>query len=288
MTVIDLLLVAGSGITSVEDTSASTITLSSAVTGSAILTATTGSVVKHDVSAVTAGSYSAVIVDTYGHVIDGSTTAVGLSTIAGSAIMSDTTGSVVKHNTVSVTAGSYTKVQIDAYGHIVGGSQTAAGGALTEIVQDTTPQLGGNLDMNQNNIQMSIPTAVDETSSGLIYKDAIVDTNAQGIGAPLFIAADGHFDTATGSEITAPCVALALESGSGIKDILMLGGIQQDTWTWTIGPGTQSLIYISGSLGTLTQTIPTLVDQMIQPVGFAITGSYMWFNPSLLYATATG
>ena len=93
---------------------------------------------------------------------------------------------------------------------------------------------------------------------------------------------------ASGSVTTAPCVALALEEDTGTKDVLMLGGIQQDNWSWTIGPGALSLIYISGSLGTLTQTIPTLEDQMIQPVGWAISDDCMWFCPSLMFATHTG
>jgi len=158
-------------------------------------------------------------------------------------------------------------------------------------IQGDTGTQGGNLlaDLvfNNFNLQLTIEPSTDEKASGLFWKDATVDTNAQGIGAPLFMAADGHFDTATGSMTTAPCVALALESGSGTKDVLMLGIMRQDSWNWTTGPGRLSLIYISGSLGTLTQTIPTLTDQMIQPVGWAITDDCMWFNPSLMFATHT-
>ena len=40
--------------------------------GSAIMTTTSGSVIRHDVSTITAGSYASVIVDTYGHVTGGS------------------------------------------------------------------------------------------------------------------------------------------------------------------------------------------------------------------------
>jgi len=148
--------------------------------------------------------------------------------------------------------------------------------------------LGGNLNTNDFNLQLTIEPSSDETSSGLIWKDATVDTNDQGIGAPLYMAADGHFDTASGSVTTAPCVALALASGSGTKDVLMMGIMRVDSWNWTTGAGALSLIYISGSVGTLTQTIPTLVDQMIQPVGWAITDDCMWFNPSLMFATHTG
>jgi len=40
--------------------------------GSAIMTTTSGSVIRHDISGITAGSYASVIVDSYGHVTGGS------------------------------------------------------------------------------------------------------------------------------------------------------------------------------------------------------------------------
>ena len=200
--------------------------------------------------------------------------------IAGSAIMTTTTGSVVKHDVSGITAGSYSAVIVDNYGHVTDGSTTSTASFDGTLTSD--------LVFNNFNLQLTIEPSTDEKASGLFWKDATVDTNAQGIGAPLFMAADGHFDAATGSMITAPCVALALESGSGIRDVLMLGVMRQDTWNWTTGPGRLSLIYISGSLGTLTQTIPTLEDQIIQPVGWAISDDCIWFNPSMMFATHTG
>lgn len=132
---------------------------------------------------------------------------------------------------------------------------------------------------------MNEPT-VDTTASGLIVT-ATVDTNAQGIGAPLFMAADGHLDTANATtSATSPCVALAMDTGTGTgKRILLHGVMRVDAWNWTIGPGTSSLIYLATSTGTLTQTPPSATDQVVQPVGWALSDDCIYFTPSMMYLT---
>ena len=131
---------------------------------------------------------------------------------------------------------------------------------------------------------MNEPT-VDETASGLIVA-ATVDTNAEGIGAPLFMAADGHLDTADAdSSATTPCVALAMETGTGSKRILLHGVLRVDAWNWTIGPGNAGLIYVSTTTGTLTQTQPSGTDDVIQPVGWALSDDCIYFAPSIMYLT---
>ena len=131
----------------------------------------------------------------------------------------------------------------------------------------------------------------DTTASGLVVT-ATVDTNAEGIGAPLFMALDGHLDTAeaeesTTSPVTSPCVALALETGTGSKRVLLHGVLRRDAWNWTTGPGTSSLIYLSTTTGTLTQTQPTGADDVIQPVGWALSDDCIYFSPSMIYLTHT-
>lgn len=133
---------------------------------------------------------------------------------------------------------------------------------------------------------MNPPTA-DNTASGLVVT-ATVDTNNEGIGAPLFMAADGHLDTADADAATSsPCVALALETGTGSKRVLLHGVLRNDAWNWTTGPGTSSLIYVSTTVGTLTQTQPTGTDDVIQPVGWALTDDCIYFSPSMIYLTHT-
>lgn len=133
---------------------------------------------------------------------------------------------------------------------------------------------------------MNQPTA-NLTASGLIMT-ATVDTNAQGIGAPLYMAANGHLITANASaNTTSPCVALAMEAGTGSLKILVHGVLRVDAWNWTTGPGNLSLIYVSTSVGVLTQTQPSATDQVIQPVGWALTADCVYFSPSMMYVTHT-
>lgn len=137
-------------------------------------------------------------------------------------------------------------------------------------------------------VNVPVEPADDLGAYGLIAQ-MTVDTNAQGVGAPLFMAADGHLDTADAdASTTSPCVALALETGTGSKKVLLLGALRNDAWNWTTGPGAASLIYASTSTGELTQTKPTGADDVIQPIGWAMTDDMIWFCPSMTYITHTG
>jgi len=79
---------------------------------------------------------------------------------------------------------------------------------------------------------------------------------------------------------TMPCRALAIDTGSGAdKEILLRGVMRDDTWSWT--PGDQ--LFVSANSGGLTQTAPSTTGQYVQPVGFAITSTVIYFNPSETY-----
>jgi len=152
-------------------------------------------------------------------------------------------------------------------------------GGMTAIVEDTTPQLGGDLDVNAKNIELT-PTGggSDDTACGVIVTQT-VDTNSVGIGSALFMAADGNFDEADAdASTTVPCTALALEAGTGSKKVLLMGYMRHDAWDWTPG----GLLFVSDTVGTLTQTAPSSTGQQIQIVGKATTADVIYFNPSLV------
>jgi hypothetical protein len=156
------------------------------------------------------------------------------------------------------------------------------GTLMANLAEDTTPQLGGELDMNSKNIAFNIEPGANETACGLIGT-VTVDTNTNGIGSPLALAADGHYDDADADAI-ANCgaIVLALETGTGSKKVLFIGVMRHDAWNWTLGTGSANLIYISIVAGTLTQTAPSNTDDVIQPVGWALTDDCIFFNPSLV------
>lgn len=132
----------------------------------------------------------------------------------------------------------------------------------------------------------ALPTAMifdsslsaDLTATG-IYISATVDVNATGITAALFKAADFNYEEADASATTtAPCTAMALESGTGTKNVLLQGTIRNDAWAWVAGQ-----IFLSETAGAFTQTAPTATGTVVQCVGYAISATTMYFNPSMDY-----
>lgn len=100
------------------------------------------------------------------------------------------------------------------------------------------------------------------------------------------MAANGHFNTTNAtSSATSPCVGLAMDTGTGVKRILVQGVLRFDAWSWNTGPGTLGLIYISNSAGTLSQSQPSGTDEVIQPVGWALSDNCIYFAPSMIYLT---
>lgn len=134
-------------------------------------------------------------------------------------------------------------------------------------------------------IKLMNPPTEDLTASGLIIT-ATVGTNDEGIGAPLFMAANGHLNTANAIiSANAPCLALAMDTGTGSKRVLLHGVLRVNAWDWATGPGTSGLIYLSTVTGTLTQTPPSGTDEVIQPVGWALSSDCIYFAPSMMYLT---
>lgn len=122
-----------------------------------------------------------------------------------------------------------------------------------------------------------LPTA-DHTANG-DKLTVTVDVNAFGFGATLYMASDGNMETADASGANyMPCVAIALESGTGSKEVLLRGYVRDDTWNFTPG----GLIYVSTTLGDLTQTAPSGSGDQVQVIGWAYSADIMVFDPSLV------
>ena len=154
------------------------------------------------------------------------------------------------------------------------GAAAAPGFEALDISEDTTPTLGGNLALNGKSIVFAPASLADLTAEGDIVT-MTVDVNATGIGATLYMAADFHLEeTDADASATMPCIALALETGVGAKQVLLRGFIRDDTWAWTAGP-----IYVSITTGAMTQTAPSGTGDRVQRVGWAYSADIMFFDP---------
>ena len=117
----------------------------------------------------------------------------------------------------------------------------------------------------------------DLTANGVIIP-ATVDVNATGVGALLFLAADGHYEEADAdAAATMPGMAIALEAGTGSKNVLLYGFFRDDTYTWTPG----AFLYAGTTAGAITDTAPVGAGDQVQRIGIAYSADILFFSPDL-------
>lgn len=154
-----------------------------------------------------------------------------------------------------------------------------AGLTLKTSATETGQQLKEALDLLLTaitNLNLTADLASDLSYSGA-YATMQVDVNSVGFRSALHMDTDGHWIEADADAVaTMPCEALALETGVGSKKVLTYGFIRDDSWNWTVG----GLIYVSTTVGTLTQTPPNGAGDQVQVVGYATHADRMFFNPS--------
>jgi len=155
---------------------------------------------------------------------------------------------------------------------------TISGSAVSNIVEDTTPQLGGDLDVNGKSIDWGTTITVSGTYKGDTLTVTVDDASTV-FGDALYCAADFHYERCVASSATTmSCRCLALESGAGTKKVLLKGQICDTSWNWTSGD-----IYISPTVtGSLTQTLVSGTGEQLQLVGFATHADRMYFNPNTM------
>ncbi|KKM04532.1 hypothetical protein LCGC14_1763260, partial [marine sediment metagenome] len=132
------------------------------------------------------------------------------------------------------------------------------------------------LDIDQGNIHMDDSPTSSGTATGGVVATMTVDANSTGFRAALHMDSTGGWVEADASSATTmPCEALALETSTGSKKVIMQGFVRDDVWGWTVG----GVIYVSETTGTLTQTAPSTTGSQVQAVGFATHANRMYFNP---------
>jgi hypothetical protein len=68
-----------------------------------------------------------------------------------------------------------------------------------------------------------------------------------------------------------------MTSGAAFDRGMLIRGYWRNTsWSWTVG----ATLYLSGTLGQITQTQPTGTGKIVRVVGYALSSNTIYFNPS--------
>lgn len=195
----------------------------------------------------------------------------GAETVTGAKTFNDT--KLLLRNAANTFNGSFTNANTADRIYTLPNAEGTV--ALTSDLSAYLPLAGGAL---TGPIEIDPTPASDLTASG-ITAIVTVDTNSVGVGSALVLAADGHYDEADAdSATTMPCTAIALQTSTGSKTVLLKGFVRNDAWNWTPG----SALYVSATVGTFTHTAPTTSGQQVQKIGYAYTADIIWFDPDLL------
>lgn len=154
---------------------------------------------------------------------------------------------------------------------------------ISEISEDTTPQLGGNLDINEKSIVCEFGTLTgDHTASG----DIITGTAGENLvfGNFCYLKSDGKFWKAKADAVgtTKGMLVMALEtiSATATGSFLKKGFARDDTWNWTVA----AEVWLSNATaGAATQTQPSTSNHFVRLLGYGKAGDYLEFNPSKVY-----
>jgi hypothetical protein len=153
---------------------------------------------------------------------------------------------------------------------------------LANVVDDTTPQLGGNLDLNEKGILENPAPTSSHTANGPIVN--LTAGAALVMGDVCYMGSDGKMEKANADVVaTAFSWVMALATISeNVAGLFALPGcfIRDDSWSWaTLGQP----VYLSAATpGAITQTPPAGADDVIQIIGIAITATVIYFNPCLV------
>jgi hypothetical protein len=155
------------------------------------------------------------------------------------------------------------------------------GNYMINLIDDASPELGGDLELGNHSIVLNTtPSNYDVNGYSVGWSGEVSPVNVQenfnGFGCPLYVQPNGKFGMCTAASGTKqmPCVALSLEEGTGIKQVLWKGIARKGAWNWKPG----NIIYVSTVEGALTNKKPN-DSSWAQPVGIAIASDTIRFDP---------
>ena len=139
-----------------------------------------------------------------------------------------------------------------------------------DISLDTTPQLGGDLDLNERAILID-----PSLSTNLEYEGTVLELTVSGLTVGQCVYVNGN-NTGALADADAVGTMPAIGIYVGTNMVLTHGVIRQDTWGWTAG----QRVYV-GTDGTLTSTAPSGTGDYVQIMGIAVNVDAVMIMPSL-------
>jgi len=158
-------------------------------------------------------------------------------------------------------------------------------GFMTDVVDDATPQLGGDLEYNENNQVFDVTL----TSSGTAAGDIITVTFGESIVFGDFCyldATDNEWKKAlaTNAAVTVPCMGMALETkADGASGKLLLRGTVRDDTIFSGADAGATVFLSDGTAGDPVYAAPSDKGDIVQILGFGLAANYIWFDPDKTY-----
>ena len=159
----------------------------------------------------------------------------------------------------------------------------SAGGGISDIIEDTTPQLGGQLEVGENDIKLDSLLSADGKYSGTTRDGVLGATLAFGDLVYLNVTDQRWELTDADAEATSGDMELAIvlvAGGDGDTRLLLTDGyIREDDWNFT---SYGKALYVSTTAGDMTQDVSGYTTgDIVRVVGKAgTTADQIRFRPS--------
>lgn len=153
-----------------------------------------------------------------------------------------------------------------------------SGTLMANLVEDTTPELGGNLVVNQKNIDVSATLSTNSSYSGIIEIGTVGENVVFGDVLYLKFSDGKWWKAKADAYATTPALRMAMASisanSSGV--LLIEGNVRYDSWSLAA----RNVWLSAATAGAITTTQPSTTGNQIQFIGTAKTSTTMYFKPS--------
>ena len=158
-------------------------------------------------------------------------------------------------------------------------------GGIANIVEDTSPELGGQLVVHEYDIKLDSLLSIDST--GITYSgitcDGVLGSTLVAGDLVYLNTSDQRWEFADAdAENTAGDVMLAIVLADGndgdTRLLLLQGFVCEDGWNYT---SYGQALFVSCTAGDMTATAPSATGDIVRVVGYASTfADQIYFNPS--------